>query len=187
MAGVTDAWETARDWAPIVVAVAALFFAIGSFWWMNQRVGRLTVPGAPASYAGTTQNGRLILLFPFVFYNSGPVPYVIRDLRLRFADEHDGIPLSFQRVCGGISPSPSNLEDLSAAFPVRGNEAVRMFCEFERTPVDRAMKAGRHPLLLEALTDKADEWRRLLVFDLNVDANAEEVMPTNFISFSNRL
>jgi hypothetical protein len=179
--------EAAWDWAPILVAVAALAFTVGSFWWLYGRTGRLTVPGAPASYAATTQNGRLILLFPFVFYNSGPVPYVVRDLRLRFRDEPDDPPLSFQRVRSGISPSPSNLEELSAAFPVRGNEAVRMFCEFERTPVGRAMKVGRHPLLLEALTDKSDDWRQLLVFDLNVDANAEDTMPKVFISFSNRL
>jgi hypothetical protein len=72
------------------------------------------VPGVPASYAATTQNGKLILLFPFVFYNAGPVPYVVRDLRLRFRDEPDGPPLSFQRVRSGISPSHSNLKELSA-------------------------------------------------------------------------
>jgi hypothetical protein len=105
---------------------------------LHDRTGRLIVPGVPASYAATTQNGKLILLFPFVFYNAGPVPYVVRDLRLRFRDEPDGPPLSFQRVRSGISPSHSNLKELSAAFPVRGNEAVRMFCEFERTPVGRA-------------------------------------------------
>lgn len=182
-----DVSEAARDWAPILVALAALTFTIVSFWWMNGRTGRLTVPGPPVSYAATTQNGRLILLFPFVFYNSGPIPYVVRDLRLRFRDESDGMPVSFQRVRSGISPSHSKLVDLSAAFPVRGNQAVRVFCEFERTPIGRAMKAGRHPLLLEALTDKGDDWRQLLVFDLNVNTNAEVTMPTNFISFSNRL
>lgn len=182
-----QAWEAAWDWAPILVAVAALAFAIGSFWWMNGRTGRLTVTGAPASYAATTQSGRLILLFPFVFYNSGPVPYVVRNLRLRFRDEPNGIPLSFQRVRSGISPSHAKLEDLSAAFPVRGNEAVRMFCEFERSPVGRAMTAGLHPLLLEGLTDKGDDWRPLLAFDLNVNTNAEVTMPKNFISFSNSL
>jgi hypothetical protein len=124
------------------VALAALGFTVGSFWWMNWRVGSLTVPGAPSSFAGTTQNGRLILLFPLVFYNSGPVPYVVRDLRLRFGDEPDGPPLSYHRVRSGISPSHSELEDLSAAFPVGGNEAVRMFCEFERTPIGREMSAG---------------------------------------------
>jgi hypothetical protein len=140
-----------------------------------------------ADPAATTEHGKLILVFPFVLYNSGPVPYVVRDLRLRFRDEPDGSPLSFERVRTGISPSHSNLEELSAAFPVRGNEAVRMVCEFQRTPIGRAMKAGRHLLLLEALTDKGDDWRQLLVFDLNVNTNAEVTMPTNFISFSNRL
>ena len=42
----------------------------------------------------------------------------------------------------------------AAAFPVPGNEVVRLFCEFEHRFADRAMKAGAHPLRLEALTDK---------------------------------
>lgn len=186
MAQTSDAWDAARVWVPILVGVAALAFTIGSFWWMNWRVGKLTVPAAPRSYAGTTQNGKLILVFPFVFYNSGPVPYVVRDLRLRFRDEADGIPLSFQRVRSGVSPTHAKLEDLSAAFPVRGNEAVRVFCEFERAPVGRSMKAISHPLVLEALTDKNEVWQSLLSFDLAVNANAEVALPTNFISFTNR-
>jgi hypothetical protein len=181
-----EAGNTVQDWASIAVALAALGFTVGSFWWMNWRVGSLTVPGAPSSFAGTTQNGRLILLFPLVFYNSGPVPYVVRDLRLRFGDEPDGPPLSYHRVRSGISPSHSELEDLSAAFPVGGNEAVRMFCEFERTPIGREMTAGRHPLILEALTDKRSAWQSLLSFDLHLTLNAEVAMPSTFISFRNR-
>jgi hypothetical protein len=179
-------WDEAREWAPIIVALAALGFTVGSFWWINARTGRLIVPGAPASYAAATNGDRLILLFPFTFYNSGPVPFVVRDLRLRFRDEREGRPLDFERVRSGISPSHSELEDLAAGFPVRGNEAVRMFCEFQRAPVGRPMTAGRHPLALDALTDKSHEWRLLLEFDLYVDANAEAVIPRNFVSHRNR-
>jgi hypothetical protein len=120
-----------------------------------------------------------------VFFNSGPVPYVVRDLRLRFRDESDGDPLSFERVRTGMSPTHAELEGLAAAFPVRGHEAVRMFCEFQRAPVRRSM-VGRHPIALEALTDKNDDWRLLLVFDLNVDSDTEVKMRTNFVSFRNR-
>jgi hypothetical protein len=48
------------------------------------------------------------------------------------------------------------------------------------------MTAGRHPLALDALTDKSHEWRLLLEFDLYVDANAEAVIPRNFVSHRNR-
>jgi hypothetical protein len=174
-----------RVWAPTIIAVAALGFTIGSFWWLNARVGRLTVAGVPMSYAATTERDRLILLFPLVFNNTGPVPYVVRDLRLRFHDEPDGVPLAFERVRTGISPSHAELEDLGAAFPVRGREAVRMFCEFQRNPTGRSMTAGTHPLVLEALTDKDDDWHVLLEFTLHVDGHAAAVMPKQFISFRN--
>jgi hypothetical protein len=161
-------WDATQWWAPILIAVAALGFTVLSFWWMNWRVGRLLVT-APRTYAGTTQQDKLILLFPFVFYNTGPVPHVVRDLRVRFRDEPNGVPLSFQRVRSGVSPSHSSLVDLSAAFPVPGNEVVRMFCEFERSPVSRAMDVGSHPLILEVLTDRSNSWQTLLAFDLNVN------------------
>src|SRR5437867_1652885 len=95
-------------WTAAVIAALALAFTIGSFWWMNWRRGSLTVT-APGSFAATTQQDRLILLLPFVFYNDGPVPYVVRDLRLLISDEPEGMPLTFQRVRSGVSPSHSRL------------------------------------------------------------------------------
>jgi hypothetical protein len=115
------------------------------------------------------------------------VPYVVRDLRLRFRDEPDGAPLGFQRIRSGVNPSdhPEPV-DLAAAFPVPGNEVVRLFCEFERRPVDRTMTVGTHPLVLEALTDKATGWQVLLEFDLYVTEKAEENMASTFIAHMNR-
>jgi hypothetical protein len=173
------------EWAPTVIAAAALFFTIGSFWWMNARIGHLIIV-APRSYAITTQNDRLILLLPLVFYNSGPVAYVVRDLRVRFSDEPTEVALAFHRVRGGVSPSHHPTPELSAAFPVAGRAAVRMFCEFERRPVGRSIAAGAHPLLVEGLTDKAGGWRELVAFDLNVSTNAEVGMGSQFISYLNR-
>lgn len=173
------------QWAPILVALAALAFTIFSFWWMNWRTGDIIV-APPSTYAGHTQGGKLSLLFPLVFFNTGPVPQVVRDLRLRFADEPNGAPLDFERVRTGVSPSDAELVDLAAAFPVPGNEMVRLFCEFDRRPAGRTMAAGPHPLLLEALTDKRSGWQMLLEFTLNVDDAAEEQMPRAFIAYTNR-
>lgn len=173
-------------WAPIVISLAALSFTIASFWWMTWRVGRLEV-SPPTTYAGSTQQDKLILLFPLVVYNSGPVPYVVRDLRLRFKDEPpDGLPLNFERVRSGISPSHADLVDLSAAFPVPGNTALRLFCEFQRGPVGREMGVGRHALVIEALTDKWAGWQVLVEFDLHVDETAAAGLPTSFRTFRNR-
>jgi hypothetical protein len=128
----------------------------------------------------------LILLLPLVFFNSGPIPYVVRDLRIRFADETTSEALAFHRVRDGISPSHHPKPELSAAFPVQGRTAIRMFCEFERRPAGRAMKSGAHPLVLEALTDESDRWLPLVEFDLLVSVNAEVNMPGQFISYFNQ-
>ncbi len=142
----------------------------------------------PGSYAATTQADKLILLLPLVLYNDGPVPYVVRDLRLRFADEPGGAPLYFQRTRSGVSPGHHpELLDLGAAFPVPGNGTVRLFCEFERRPSARQVDAKRHPLVLEALTNRDDSWRVLLRFDLDVDQEASAKIPGHFIAFRNPL
>jgi hypothetical protein len=175
------------QWAPILIALAALAFTIISFWWMHWRTGSLVVT-TPSTYAATSQAGKLTLLFPLVFLNTGPVPHVVKSLRLRFADEPTGVPLDFQLIRSGVSPShhPEPV-DLAASFPVPGNEVVRLFCEFIRKPGGRAMSAGPHPLLLEVLTDKRPGWYTLLEFTLNVDDAAEEQMPRAFVAYANRL
>lgn len=172
-------------WAPIVISIAALVFTITSFWWMNWRIGKLNV-SAPFTYAASTQADKLILLFPLVFHNSGPVPYVVRDLRVRFRDEAPSVPLDFQRIRSGVSPSHATLVDLSSAFPVPGNQVVRLFCEFQRIPQGREMTVGAHPLLLEGITDKSDEWQELVAFDVHVSQAAKHTMSSAFVAFMNR-
>jgi hypothetical protein len=175
------------QWAAILIALAALAFTIISFWWMHRRIGSLVVT-TPTTYAATSQAGNLTLLIPLVILNTGPVPHVVNSLRLRFTDEPTGVPLDFQLIRSGISPShhPEPL-DLAAAFPVPGNEVVRLFCEFIRKPGGRAMGAGTHPLVLEALTDKQPRWHTLLEFTLKVEDAAAKQMSRTFVAYANRL
>jgi hypothetical protein len=93
-----------RDWAPVTVAVCALLFTVGSFWWLYLRRGKLVVT-APQTYAAFLDERRLILLFPLVFHNTGARDYVVRDLRVRFGDESVGVPLDWERVRGGVDAS----------------------------------------------------------------------------------
>jgi hypothetical protein len=95
-----------RDWAPVTVAVCALLFTVGSFWWLYLRRGKLVV-ATPQTYAAFLEERRLILLFPLVFYNTGARDYVVRDLRVRFGDESGGVPLDWERVRGGETRAPT--------------------------------------------------------------------------------
>ncbi len=174
------------QWAAIVIALAALVFTLFSFWWMHWRVGHIIVAG-PSSYAATTQADALILLFPLVFFNTGPVPYVVRNLRVRFKDEPNGAPLTFQRIRSGVSPSHVELLDLASGFPIPGNQTVKLFCEFGRKPTGRTITAGAYGLVLEALTDKVQGWTPLSEFILHIDTETADMMRSNFVAFENQL
>jgi hypothetical protein len=173
------------QWPPVIISAAALLFTVAGFWWLNWRRGKLQVAG-PQTYAAHVGADKMTLLFPLVFYNTGPTAYVVRDLRLRFLDEPDGQPLDWERVRDGIQPSETPGLQLAAAFPVPGGAAIQMFCEFDRRPPGRTLDARGHQLLLEALTGTGDEWRALLKFTLHVSARDAETMRGSFIAFRNR-
>lgn len=175
-----------RDWAPIVVAVAALLFTVASFWWLNARRGRLEMK-PPQTYAALWKADRMILLFPFAFYNTGARDYVVRDMRIRFADESVGIPLEWERCRAGVNPSDNPGMELAAPFVVPGRSAVRVFAEFERKPGDRGQPEARpYTLRLEGLTDREDDWHTLLTFDLTIRGkDAETMTRSGFIAYRN--
>lgn len=173
------------QWPPVIISTAALLFTVASFWWLHGRRGKLQV-SAPQTYAAYAPADKMSLLFPFVFYNTGPLAYVVRDLRLRFTDEPDGRPMDWERTRTSILPEESSGKQLAAAFPVPGGAAVRVFCEFDRRPPGRVMDARAHPLLLEALTGTSDEWRSLAEFELHVSVKDAETMRASFIAFRNR-
>jgi hypothetical protein len=100
-----------------------------------------------------------VLLFSLVIYNTGARDYVVRDMRIHFADESAGIPMKWERVRGGVNPSDNPGMELPAPCVVPGRSAVRLFAEFERRPSGRGEPDARqHPLRLEGLTDSDDDW-----------------------------
>lgn len=173
------------QWPPVIISTSAVLFTVASFWWLHWRRGKLQV-AAPQTYAAGVGAGKISLLFPFVFYNTGPRAYVVRDLRLRFLDEPDGRPMDWERVRDAIQPSESPGLELAAAFPVPGGAAVRVFCEFDRRPPGRTMDSRAHPLVLEALIGTSADWRSLLAFKLHVSPKDAETMRGSFIAFRNR-
>ena len=74
------------NYSALIISTLALLFTIFSFWWMNWRTGILRV-GTPRSYAafGSVEN-KMVLEFPFVFFNDGPIPIIVQNLRLVFHD-----------------------------------------------------------------------------------------------------
>lgn len=54
----------------IVIAVAAVLFTVGSFWWLNARRGR-RVGATPAAYGTPTWAHDLLTPFPPAILNTG--------------------------------------------------------------------------------------------------------------------
>jgi hypothetical protein len=171
------------DYSPIVISILALSFTIFSFWWMNWRTGRLRV-GSPRAYAALGSiEGKMVLEFPFVFFNDGPMPIVVHNLRLVFSDETLPHPLVFTATVKKLGRD----EDRSFAtqFPVRGREALLLICEFQRTPGKMAFEERGYPIELQASFGVGTRWASICRFTLRVSAASLQAINKAFVVHDN--
>src|SRR5439155_27075652 len=86
--------------AALLISILALALSGFTFLWHSWRPGKLRV-GTPHTYAGHTAAEKLLLEFPFVFFNKGAKTVIVDNLRVRLPElqvrlpEHDGDPLTF--------------------------------------------------------------------------------------------
>lgn len=171
------------NYPAIIISILALLFTVLSFWWMNWRTGKLHV-GSPRAYAAFgSQDGKMVLEFPFVFFNDGPLPIIVQNLRLLFLHETQPRSLNFIATVKKLGKD----EDRSFAtqFPVRGREALLLICEFQREPGGMAFEARNYPMELQAKIGNAKEWRRICRFSLNVSERSLPTINRQFIVHDN--
>jgi len=169
--------------AAVIISVMALLFTVFSFWWMNWRPGKLRI-GGPRSYAAScSMDGKMVLEFPFVFFNSGPIPIFVQNLQVVLLDESPAQPLVFVAEVKKLGTD----EDRSFAtqFPIPGREATLRICEFQRSPGGRELSAGTYPLELRAILDDNGKWVTACRFTLNVTDRAAETIGKRFIVHDN--
>ncbi|VVB69747.1 Uncharacterised protein [uncultured archaeon] len=171
----------------LIISTLALVFTILSFWWMNWRMGHLMVSG-PRSYAakGSIEE-RLILRFPFIFFNDGPMPIIVQNLRLIFVDEKDARPLGFTATVKKIKTGENQDRDLATQFPVHGREALLLICEFQRIPGGMLFEAKKYHMELQALLGKSQKWKGILNFTVNVSETSIKSINQVFISYDNMI
>ena len=170
------------DWI-MSISILALFFTIFSFWWMNWRKGKLNIY-PPRTYAGIgSKDKTLVLIFPFVFFNNGPLPFVVRNLRIVFTDENLHIPMVFFSTIPELGKYGN--QSLATPFPVKGREAFSLICKFHRTPGNLVFEKRKYNLELQAILDNSNVWKSMLHFQLNVSTADAELLNKNYTILDN--
>lgn len=147
------------DWS-LIVAVAALLFAVASFWWLYASRGSLSA-GSPRTYAYAAAPLRLRL--PLAFYNTGARALIVSDLRATALEEPPRPPLRWIATVSQLRPAGHNERDHSTPFAVRGRETREIVAEFSGGWCP--LPGTCHRLRLEATLHPKNQWSALLEFE----------------------
>lgn len=168
----------------VIIAISALLFTIASFWWLQARRGRLTCFPVQ-TFSGYLQRDRAALRIPLSIFNSGAVPLVVTDLRLRLSlPNSDDLLMHFRTLRRSMRAESDDVEDFAHAYSVAGRSVDTRMVEF-------AVNSSPSPLLnghaavgvVEAQIGHAEEWVELGRFPIHVEAMAH---PGNYITYSNQ-
>lgn len=151
-------------------------------WWLNARRGRL-IPFEPHTYAAAVTLGRVRLRLPLVLYNTGAIPIIVQNLRLRFPGESDSAkPLAWVASRSQIKPELDEGHGFAAVFSVAGRTAHQMFPEFDAPSLGFTLEARDYPARIEAKLGHKKEWQPLLKFTFRAGHVAH---PGDFITYDN--
>jgi hypothetical protein len=143
--------------AAIAIAVLALLFTVGSFWWLNARRGSLTavVPPVYAFVEGFR------LRFPVAVFNDGAIPLLIIDLRVAISGAGT---YEWQTTRTSLMPKEDDGHEFAVPFSVKGRDTATVIVEFGGD-YDWLPKAGAsHDICLEALIHGDAAWTELVTF-----------------------
>jgi|SRR5664279_4379396 hypothetical protein len=168
----------------LIISTLALLFTVFSFWWMHWRTGKLKI-GTPRSFAAVgSEKGMLLLEIPLVFFNTGPTPILIQNLRLVLCG--DSLPpLTFVATVSKLGKDEGRA--LATQFPICGRESIVMICEFQRHPGGLLFKARKYPVELQAKLSDEAKWKVLSRFTINVTEKAIPAINRMFIPHDNLL
>ena len=171
------------NYPALIISVLALLFTIFSFWWMNWRTGKLHV-SPPRTYAALgSLEARMVLEFPFIFFNDGPMPIIVQNLRLIFSDEKQHLPLIFMATVKEVGNHQNRA--FATQFPIRGREAILYICEFQREPGNLVFEAKKYQLELQGKLGNSKKWKKICQFNLNVTEKSLPTINKQFIVHDN--
>ena len=187
LASIRD-WLLSLSWQSLLgpfIAILALLFTVGSFWWLQARQGRLR-SYQPHTFALTNTSNQALFRFPLVFYNTGPKPIVIRDMKLLFPKQPVVPALAWLNTRSQLKPAPDDGHQFPAVFSVPGRQAQQYFIEFgidAKNPLPGIdLAAHEHKVRVDVLLGHKRRWTRLVTFALR----AQDVdTPGAYLTYSN--
>ena len=112
-----------------MVALVGLFWAVGAFWWMNWRKGKI-ITSVPRTYAALSQgrDGLLLVRLPLIFYNTGAATIIIQNLQL-VLEQNGGRSaiLYFNQTVSKLDARQES--DWAKQFPVDGTDRPESLLE----------------------------------------------------------
>jgi hypothetical protein len=170
--------------APVVISVLALLFTVASFWWLQAYRGRLSCFPVQ-TFSGYLDQHKAALRFPLCIYNSGAVPLVVTDLRLRLLPPvGEDVRMHFRTIRRSIRTDEDDWADFAHAYSVAGRSVDTRMVEFAMHESPAALLSGVPvDAVVEAQVGHSPAWRELGRFPVHVETMAH---PQNYITYSNQ-
>lgn len=106
----------------IAIALLALGFTIGSFWWLHARAGSLEA-ARPRTYAFTS---KVRLRLPLAFFNTGAKSLIVNDLRIVLDDEPERPPFEWITTRDKLRPESDDGFAYATPFAVAGRSSTEV-------------------------------------------------------------
>lgn len=170
--------------ASLVIAAAALLFTVASFWWLQARRGRLSCFPVQ-TFSGFLAADSAVLRIPLTIFNSGAVPIVVADLRLRMrTPEAEDLLMHFRSFRKSLLPESGDVHDFAHPFSIPGRDVVARHVEFASLVGPASLVSGNSAVaVVEALLDHDDQWIELGRFPVHVEIMAHT---GTYVTYSNR-
>lgn len=147
---------------------------------MEEETGHL-ICYDPHTFSAVITADQFRLVLPLVFQNTGAVPIIIQNLRMRFVDEGSSTSLGWVTTRRAVRPRTDDWE-FPAVFAVAGGTACQIFAEFKAASLGFALKAHDYRVAVEAKLGHKEDWDTLLQFTLHVGRITE---PEYYITYEN--